>query len=51
MGALAGVVPGPGFAIDQAFLVYTTVCILVPSLMVVVTLLAPARMRSGPTSS
>ena len=44
-GALAGVVPGPGFAIDQAFLVYTTVYILVPSLMVVVSLLAPARMN------
>lgn len=42
-GALAGKVPGPGFAINQTFLVFTTIYILVPSLMVVVSLLAPAR--------
>jgi hypothetical protein len=42
-GALAGRVPGAGFEIDQAFLVYTTMYVIVPSLMVVVSLLAPAR--------
>ena len=42
-GALDGKVPGPGFEINQAFLVYSTVYILIPSLMVVVSLLAPAR--------
>lgn len=41
-GALAGEVPGPGFEIGQTFLALTTVYILVPSLMVVVSLLAPA---------
>lgn len=42
-GALDGEVPGPGFEIGQMFLALTTVYILVPSLMVVVSLLAPAR--------
>lgn len=42
-GALEGEVPGPGFEINQLFLALTTVYILVPSLMVVVSLLAPAR--------
>ena len=41
-GALAGEVPGPGFEINQTFLVLTTVYILIPSLMVIVSLLAPA---------
>ena len=44
-GALAGTVPGVGFGIDQTFLTLTTVYILVPSLMVVVSLLAPARVN------
>jgi Family of unknown function (DUF6326) len=44
-GALARKVPGPGFEINQTFLVYTTLYILVPSLMVIVSLLAPARMN------
>lgn len=42
-GALAGTVPGVGFAIDQAFLLATTAYIVIPSLMVVVSLIAPAR--------
>ncbi len=42
-GALDKTVPGPGFAIDQRFLVVTTVYILLPSLMVVASLLLPAR--------
>ena len=41
-GALAGEVPGVGFSINQRFLSLTTVYILVPSLMVVVSLLTPA---------
>jgi hypothetical protein len=41
-GALAGEVPGVGFTISQTFLTLTTLYILVPSLMVVVSLLAPA---------
>lgn len=44
-GALASRVPGPGLAVDQAFLLKTTVYALVPSLMVVVSLLAPARVN------
>jgi hypothetical protein len=44
-GALGGKVPGPGFQIDQAFLALTTIYILIPSLMVIVSLLAPARMN------
>ena len=42
-GALAGRVAGPGFTIDQTFLTLTTLYVLVPSLMVVVSLVAPAR--------
>ncbi len=42
-GALVGTIPGAGFEIDQVFLAVTTIYILVPSLMVVVSLLAPAR--------
>ncbi len=44
-GALVGKVPGPGFEINQPFLVFTTIYILIPSLMVIVSLLAPARMN------
>jgi hypothetical protein len=44
-GALVGKVPGAGFEINQAFLAFTTIYILIPSLMVVVSLLAPARMN------
>ena len=44
-GALAGEVPGAGFAIDQTFLTLTTLYIVVPSLMVVVSLLAPVRVN------
>lgn len=42
-GALAGEVPGAGFEINQAFLALTTVYILIPSLMVTISLLVPAR--------
>jgi hypothetical protein len=41
-GALAGRVSGPGFEIGQTFLALTTLYIIVPSLMVAVSLLAPA---------
>lgn len=41
-GALAGEVPQTGFEINQAFLALTTLYILVPSLMIAVSLLAPA---------
>lgn len=44
-GALAGKVPGTGFEINQTFLVLTTIYVLIPSLMVIVSLLAPARMN------
>ncbi len=44
-GALDGKVPGAGFEIDQAFLALTTAYILIPSLMVTVSLLAPARIN------
>jgi hypothetical protein len=44
-GALAGEVPGLGFEIDQTFLALTTLYVLVPSLMVVVSLVAPARVN------
>ncbi len=44
-GALVGKVPGPGFEINQLFLVLTTIYILIPSLMVIVSLLAPARIN------
>lgn len=42
-GALAGEVPGVGLQIDQTFLTLTTAYILVPSLMIVASLLLPAR--------
>jgi hypothetical protein len=42
-GALDGEVPGVGFEINQAFLTLTTVYILIPSLMVVASLLLTAR--------
>jgi Family of unknown function (DUF6326) len=41
-GALEGKVPGPGFEIGQTFLALTTLYILIPSLMVVISLIAPA---------
>ena len=41
-GALEGEVPGPGFEIGQTFLALTTLYILIPSLMVVISLIAPA---------
>jgi Family of unknown function (DUF6326) len=41
-GALAGEVPGTAFEIDQTFLVFTTLYVLVPSLMVAMSLLVPA---------
>lgn len=44
-GALVGKVPGAGFEINQVFLVFTTAYILIPSLMVIFSLLAPARMN------
>lgn len=44
-GALNGEVPGPGFEINQLFLALTTVYILIPSLMVAVSLVAPARVN------
>jgi Family of unknown function (DUF6326) len=44
-GALAGKLPVVGFAINQTFLILTTIYILIPSLMVVVALVAPARMN------
>jgi hypothetical protein len=44
-GALAGKVPGTGFGIDQAFLTLSTGYIVVPSLMVAASLLAPARVN------
>ena len=44
-GALAGEVPGASFSIDQTFLALITIYILLPSLMVVVSLLAPARVN------
>jgi Family of unknown function (DUF6326) len=44
-GALAGKLPVAGFSINQRFLVLTTIYILIPSLMVVVALVAPARMN------
>ena len=42
-GALAKEVPGSGFTINQRFLALTTLYIVVPSLMVAVSVLAPAR--------
>jgi Family of unknown function (DUF6326) len=44
-GALAGKIPGPGFAINQTFLMLTTIYILIPSLMVAFCLIAPARVN------
>ena len=44
-GALKGKVPGAGFAINQSFLVLSTIYILIPSLMVMVSLIAPARIN------
>ena len=49
-GALVGKVPGPGFDINQPFLVFTTIYILIPSLMVIVSSSTRPRSRS-PTSS
>jgi hypothetical protein len=42
-GALQHKVPGAGFTIDQGFLVFTTMYVLVPILMVAASLLTPAR--------
>lgn len=42
-GALAYKIPGAGFAINQTFLALSTLYIVVPSLMVVVSVMAPAR--------
>ncbi len=44
-GSLAGKLPGSGFEIGQRFLALTTVYIVIPSLMVVASLLAPARIN------
>jgi hypothetical protein len=44
-GALVGKVPDGGPKITQSFLVFSTIYILIPSLMVVVSLLAPARIN------
>ncbi len=44
-GVLAGRVSGPGFEIGQTFLALTTLYIIVPSLMIAVSLLAPARLN------
>jgi len=44
-GALAGKVPGTGLGIDQTFLAVCTVYVLAPILMVLVSLLAPARVN------
>src|SRR4051812_8934073 len=44
-GALRGSVPSAGFGIDQTFLTLTTIYVLVPSLMVIVSLVAPARIN------
>ena len=44
-GALTREVPGVGFDINQTFLVGTTIYILIPSLMVVVSLLARSRVN------
>lgn len=44
-GALAGRVPGAGVGIDQTFLALATAYILVPSLMVVASLITPARVN------
>jgi Family of unknown function (DUF6326) len=44
-GALDGKVPGGGFDIDQAFLALTTLYILIPSLMVSFSLIAPTKVN------
>ena len=44
-GALQGEVPVPGFTIGQGFLTLTTLYVLVPSLMVVGSLLLPWRVN------
>ena len=44
-GALAGEVPGPGITINQAFLAAATGFIVIPSLMVVASLLMPAKLN------
>jgi len=44
-GALAGKVPDAGFTINQTFLVFTTIYVLIPILMIVVSLIAPARIN------
>jgi len=44
-GALVGTASGPGFEINQTFLVLTTIYILIPILMVIISLVAPARMN------
>ncbi|GIE36847.1 hypothetical protein Ait01nite_098920 [Actinoplanes italicus] len=44
-GVLAGEVSGAGFAIDQTFLLLTTLYVVVPALMVVVSLVARARVN------
>ncbi len=44
-GALAGTVPDAGLKINQTFLSLTTIYILVPSLMLVGSLLAPAKVN------
>ena len=42
-GALNGVVPGAGAAIDQRFLILTTLYILLPSLMISFSLMTPTK--------
>lgn len=42
-GALRGKIPGTGFAINQTFMLFSTIYIMIPTLMIVVCLLAPAR--------
>jgi Family of unknown function (DUF6326) len=44
-GSLEEKLPNTGFAINQTFLMLTTIYILIPSLMVAVTLLVPARIN------
>ena len=44
-GALEAKVPGVGFAINQMFLALTTIYVLIPSLMLVVSLLAPPKLN------
>ena len=44
-GALGGKIPVTGFTINQSFLLNATLYILLPSLMVTISLLAPARLN------